>query len=72
MGRFNQRGVVTKSPLSGGELERSLKAQYETDAAKVAARWPRTAAFLRTLASTYERYAAREDVSAELLHDLDS
>lgn len=72
MGRFNQRGVVTKSPLSGGELERSLKAQHEADAAKVAARWPRTAAFLRTLAATYERDAAREDVSAELRHDLDS
>ena len=71
MGRFNQRGVVSKSPLAGGDMERSIKARYEADAAKVAARWPRTAAFLRTFAATYERDAAREDVEAELRHDLD-
>lgn len=72
MGRFNQRGVVTRNPLSGGALERSLKDRYEADAAKLAARWPRTAAFLRACAATYDRDAAREDVSAELRHDLDS
>lgn len=72
MGRFNQRGVVTRSPLSGGDMERSIKAQYELDAAKIAARWPRTAAFLRSFAATYERDAAREDVDAELHHELDT
>jgi hypothetical protein len=71
MGRFNQRGVVTKSPLSGGGMERGIKARYETDAVLVAARWPRTAALLRAFAATYERDAAREDIDAELRHDLD-
>ncbi len=70
MGRCNQRGVVTKSPLSGGELERSLKTQCEIDAAKIRTRWPRTTAFLLTLASAYEKDAWREDISAELRHDL--
>lgn len=70
MGRFNQRGVTTRSPLSGGDMEREIKARYETDAATVAARWPRTAAFLRSFAATYERDAAREDADAELRHDL--
>lgn len=71
MGRFNHRGVVTRSLLSGGDMERSIQAQYEADAGKLAARWPRTAAFLRSLAATYERDAAREDIDAELRHDLD-
>lgn len=70
MGRFNQRGVVSRDPLSGGEMERRIEAQYESDAAKLAARWPRTAAFLRSLAAMYERYAAHEDIEAELRHDL--
>lgn len=71
MGRFNQRGVISRDPLSGGDMERSIKARYEADAATVAARWPRTAAFLRAFAKTYERDAAREDLDAELRHDLD-
>jgi hypothetical protein len=71
VGRFNQRGVVSRDPLSGGGLERSIKARYEADAATVAARWPRTAAFLRTLAATYQRDATREDVDAELRQDLE-
>jgi hypothetical protein len=70
MGRFNQRGVTTRGPLSGGDQERSIKVRYEADAAKLAARWPRTAAFLRGFASTYERDATREDLQAELQHDL--
>jgi hypothetical protein len=70
IGRFNQRGVTTRDPFSGGTLERSIKAHYEADAAKVAARWPRTAAFLRAFAHKYERDAAREDVQADLEHDL--
>jgi hypothetical protein len=70
MGRFNQRGVVSRDLLSGGDMERSIKARYEADAATVAARWPRTAAFLRTFAATYERHAVREDLNAELRHDL--
>lgn len=72
MGRFNQRGVVSRDPLSGGEIERRIEAQYEADAMKLAARWPRTAAFLRSLADTYKHYAAREDVEADLRHDLDA
>jgi hypothetical protein len=70
MGRFNQRGVSVRNPLAGGDMERSIKAKYEADAGKLAARWPRTAAFLRSFATTYERDAVREDINAELHHDL--
>lgn len=71
VGRINQRGVVSRDPLSGGALERSIEVQYEADAVKLAAQWPRCAALLRSLASAYERDAAREDMDAELRHDLD-
>lgn len=70
MGRFIQRGVTTRDPLAGGDQERSLKERYEADAAKLAARWPRAAAFLRAFARTYERDATREDLQSELEHDL--
>lgn len=70
IGRFNQQGVTSRDPLSGGHLERSVKEHYEADAAKVASRWPRTAALLREFARRYESDAAREDVQAELRHDL--
>ncbi len=68
-GRFNQSGVTTRDPLAGGDMERSIKSNYEAHAAKVAARWPRTAALLRDFARSYERYATREDLDAELQHD---
>jgi hypothetical protein len=71
MGRFNQRGAVWRNLESGGDAERSIKERYEADAAKVSARWPRTAAFLRSFASTYERDAGREDTEAELRQDLE-
>ncbi len=70
-GRFNQRGVVSKHPLTGGALERAIVERYEADAATVAARWPRTAAFLRKFAQSYAHDAEREDLDAELRHDLD-
>jgi hypothetical protein len=70
-GRFNQRGVVTKHPLTGGAPERAIVERYERDAAAVAARWPRTAAFLRSFARSYAQDAEREDLDAELRHDLD-
>ena len=49
----------------------SFKESYEADAAKVAARWPRTAAFLRRFAADYGHDAIREDMEAELRHDLE-
>lgn len=67
---YNSRGVTTRSPTAGGGQERELVAQYTDYARIVAARWPRTAAMLRSIADTYERDARREDTSAELTEDL--
>jgi hypothetical protein len=70
MGRFNQRGVTMRDPLAGGGQERTLMERYEADAAKLAARWPRTAGLLRAFSRTYQREATREDLDAELQQDL--
>jgi len=63
----NNRGVVSRSLFDGGKLERSLAEQYNGWAAQIRAKWPRTAAILRSLAQSYEAQAHDEDVSAHLL-----
>jgi hypothetical protein len=69
-GRYNSRGVVTKSLYEGGHQERQIAEDYERDAQTVADRWPRTAAMLRRMAALYREEAAREDREAELRQDL--
>jgi len=59
--KFNSRGVVTRRPMSGGELERSLAAEFRGWATRVTDRWRRTGAMLRQLADTYEEWGRRED-----------
>ncbi len=70
-GCFNQRGVVSRSPLAGGRAERAIANRYEADAKAIEARWPRTAAFLRSFAELYAWDAERAGLEAELRHDLD-
>jgi hypothetical protein len=70
IGVFNKRGVVMRSPTGGGMLERNLAETYETYALSADARWPRTAAMLRRLASTYYDLARREDQNAELTEEV--
>ncbi len=67
---YNNRGVVSRSPLAGGEQERQLVERYSLYASALSDRWPRTAAMLRRLAATYEAEARREDDEAELREDL--
>lgn len=62
---YNQRGVTTRGPESGGAQERELAARYRADADRLADRWPRTAALLRSVGDSYEREARREDEDAE-------
>ena len=68
-GKFNNRGIVTRDPASGGELERALAGQFSGWAERVADQWPRTAAMLRGLAATYETWGRREDEEAENFGD---
>jgi hypothetical protein len=69
-GRYNRRGVVTKSLYEGGHQERQIAEHYERDARTVADQWPRTAVMLRRMAALYREEAARGDREAELRQDL--
>jgi hypothetical protein len=72
MGRYNGRGVISRDPFAGGELERGEAEAYERMATTTATRWPRTSAMLRRMARHAHADAAREDTESELLEDLES
>lgn len=63
--QFNKRGVVSKAMFEGGQQERELAEQWRRWAATVGSRWPRTAALLRKISDSWERYAKQEDERAE-------
>lgn len=65
IGLYNRRGVTTRMPTDGGDLERALAHRYRADAKACALLWPRTRAVLERIASSYEADAEREDQSAE-------
>jgi len=64
IGIRNSRGVVTRSLLDGGDLERREAVRYRRWAAICDVDWPRTAASLRSVADSYEFDAKREDARA--------
>jgi len=53
LGVRNGRGVTTRGPLDGGELERGEKRRFEDLAKRYAITAPRTAAVLRAIAKSY-------------------
>jgi hypothetical protein len=61
--RFNMRGAYSKPLYQGGVQERALAAEYD-QASVVADAWPRTAALLREIATSWKEDAEREDVRA--------
>lgn len=69
IGRYNSRGVVSRGLTDGGSQERALADGYRASADLVADRWPRTAAMLRRLESTYRREARREDLETDRRKD---
>lgn len=71
IGKYNSRGVISRNPLGGGDLERGEASAYEKMAATMASKWPRTAAILRTMARSARADASREDIESELREDLD-
>ncbi len=62
---FNNRGVTSRDPEEGGDQERAIASKYRGWADQLRDRWPRSAAILRSLASTYETDARRMDDEAE-------
>jgi hypothetical protein len=67
IGTSNRRGVTTRMPGSGGELERQEAAKYRTWAKAIAYDHPHTAKALDTLAESYDWEARRHDEDAERL-----
>ncbi|MBI5037748.1 MAG: hypothetical protein HZC01_03555 [Candidatus Kerfeldbacteria bacterium] len=63
---FNSRGTTVRSPGEGGRLERELALTYRRMSDALKEKWPRTAQILRSMASTYEHQAGREDIDAQL------
>ena len=61
--RFNMRGVYGKEIFEGGTQERAL-AEQNTRWADISVLWPRTAALLRAIATSWLRDAQREDTEA--------
>lgn len=67
IGKSNRRGVTSRMPRDGGDLERQEAAKYRNWAKAIAYEHPHTAKALDTLADSYEDQARRHDEDAERL-----
>ncbi|APO56892.1 helix-turn-helix domain-containing protein [Bradyrhizobium diazoefficiens] len=67
IGKRNRRGVTSRRPGDGGNLERDEAAKYRKYAAAIVYEHPGTAKALDTLADSYEQDARRQDEDAERL-----
>jgi transcriptional regulator with XRE-family HTH domain len=67
IGKSNRRGVTTRGPRDGGELERQEAVKYRTWAKAIAYDHPHTAKVLDALAESYDWEARRHDENAERL-----
>lgn len=70
-GHVKARGVTMRGVYDGGRQERGIAADLRRDAAALDVQWRRTARMLRSLASTYEGFATREDRDAQRAADED-
>jgi hypothetical protein len=67
IGKDNHRGVTTRGPRDGGELERQEAAKFRAWAKAINHAYPHTAKALDRLADRYEWEAKRHDEDAERL-----
>jgi hypothetical protein len=67
VGRFNQGGATVRALSEGGEQERKIAENYESQAEKIKFEFPRTASMLMRLADSYRHQATFED--REILED---
>ena len=68
IGKYNQRGVVTRSLSEGGEPERKIAKEYENQALQIRFQFPRTAGMLLRMAEDYKRHAIFEDRDKEIMN----
>jgi transcriptional regulator with XRE-family HTH domain len=67
IGKQNRRGVTTRMPGDGGELERGEARKYRAWAEAIGFDYPHTAKALSSIAESYDWHAEREDQSAARL-----
>jgi hypothetical protein len=67
VGKRNRRGVTTRMPRDGGQLERAEAAQYRSWARTLAYDYPHTSKALDAMADDYEWDAKRHDEDAQRL-----
>lgn len=61
----NERGVSTRGLLDGGAQERSLADKWQERAQRIRDQWPRTAAVLESVATSYAHEAREHDAQSE-------
>jgi hypothetical protein len=66
IGKYNLRGVTTRSMDDGGKQEYNIAEIFKKDAAALQFRWPFTAKILNSLAASYENHGKQEDNEVEL------
>jgi hypothetical protein len=66
IGILNRRGVVSRGLDDRGRQERELAKKYKKMSDAVRARWPRSAAVIRSIGEFYDRDAKREDIESDL------
>ncbi|BAQ15605.1 helix-turn-helix domain-containing protein [Methyloceanibacter caenitepidi] len=67
VGKYNRRGVTTRSPRDGGNLERQEATKYRNWAKSIVCDHPYTAKALEEMADGYDSEALRNDQDAERL-----
>ena len=72
MGKYNSRGVVSRSLDEGGKQERELSARYRGWAEQLAFDYPYVASILERIAKGYDRDAEREDSEVLVMKRLEN
>jgi transcriptional regulator with XRE-family HTH domain len=65
IGVRNSRGITSRSPLDGGNLERAEAAKYRNFAKAIRTEFPRTYAVLERIAKSYDHDAQHHDEDVE-------
>ncbi len=63
-GVLKSRGVICRGPFDDGRQERELASEFDLYAKALEVQWPKVAAVIRELASSYRRGAKSEDQDA--------
>ena len=66
VGLFNKRGLTSRSPYEGGEIERDNASMFKGLYDKYHVRYPRVSKVFKSLSEQYERMAKEMDVQADI------